>query len=94
MIELWALDHRHQTSFRIHPLHNLLRLRKIHLHRPRLRLRHDISCRLIWQTRSSILMIKNSIDCLQLYSLSENDAVGSFLPQMKDRVSGKQSPFL
>ena len=34
-------------------------------------------------------MIKNSIDYLQLYLLSKNDAVESFLLQMKAHPKGK-----
>jgi hypothetical protein len=33
MIDVWALDRRHLTYFRIHLLASLLRSRKIHLHR-------------------------------------------------------------
>jgi hypothetical protein len=61
--------------FRLHRLTSLLPRRKLRLHRC-LRLptlRGGVSCRLICQTRSSSLVIKNLIDCLQLYSLSKSD---------------------
>src|SRR6516165_12509283 len=48
-----------------------------------------MSCPPICQTQSNTSEIRNSIDCLQPYFLSENDAVKSSLPQMKSHVRGK-----
>jgi len=48
-----------------------------------------MSCLLICQTQSNSLEIRNSIDCLQLCSLSKSDAVRSFASRMKIRAKEK-----